>query len=102
VFERWQCSSVQEEKKFIIYHEQDFGLPAEWYFFATSHGNRQADGIVGTVKRLAAKANLQRMYNNQIQTPHKLFNYCSSNIHKITFFYVQEEQILNYKKDLAE
>jgi hypothetical protein len=41
------------------------------------------------------------VYNNQIQTPHKLFNYCS-NIHNITFFYVQEEQILNYKKELAE
>jgi hypothetical protein len=42
------------------------------------------------------------VYNNQIQTPHELFNYCSSNIHNITFFCDQEEQILNYKKELAE
>jgi hypothetical protein len=54
------------------------------------------------VKRLAANTSLQEVYINQIQTPHELFNYCSSNIHNITFFYVQEEQILNCKKEHAE
>jgi hypothetical protein len=54
------------------------------------------------VKKLAAKASLQRVYNNQIETPYELFNYCSSNIHNITFFDVQQEQIPNYKKELAE
>jgi hypothetical protein len=53
------------------------------------------------VKRLAAKASLQTEYNNQIQKPHELFNYCSSNIHNIKLFYVQEEKILK-KKELAE
>jgi hypothetical protein len=52
------------------------------------------------VKGLAAKANLQRVCSNQ--TLHELFNYCSSNVHSITLFYVQEEQILNYKKEVAE
>jgi hypothetical protein len=56
----------------------------------------------GTLKRLAAKTSLQKVYNNQIQTAHELFNYCSSNIHNITFFHVKEEQILNCKKELAE
>jgi hypothetical protein len=54
------------------------------------------------VKRLAENASVQRVYSNQTQTPHELFNYCSSNIHNITFFYVQEEQILNYKKEIAD
>jgi hypothetical protein len=41
------------KKKIInIYHEQDFGLSAEWHFFATSHGKEPADGMGGTVKRL--------------------------------------------------
>jgi hypothetical protein len=72
------------------------------HFFTKSHGKGPGDGIGGTVKRLAAKTSLQKVYNNKIQTPHELFNYCNSNIHNITFFYVQEEQILNKKKELAE
>jgi hypothetical protein len=69
-----------------ICHEQDFGLSAEWHFFTTSHGKRAADGMGETLKRLATKTSLQTVYNNQIQTPHELFNYCSSNIHNIAFF----------------
>jgi hypothetical protein len=56
----------------------------------------------GTVKRLTAKTSLQKVYKNQIKTPHEVFNYCSSNIDNITFFYVQEEHIHNYKKELAD
>jgi hypothetical protein len=85
----------------IIYHEHNFGFSAEWNFF-TSHGKGPADGTEATLKRVAAKASLQKVYNNQIQTPHELFNYCSSDIHNITLFYVQEEQILNCKKELAD
>jgi hypothetical protein len=70
---------------------------AEWHFFAKSHRKGPADGMGGTLKRLAAKTSLQRVYNNHIQTPCELFNYCNSNIH-ITCFYVQEEQILNKKE----
>jgi hypothetical protein len=74
---------------------------AEWHFFATGHGVGPADGMGETVKRLAAETSVQTVYKNQIGTPHKLFNYCSSNIH-IIFFFIQEEQILNRKKELAE
>jgi hypothetical protein len=56
----------------------------------------------GTVKWLAAKTSLQKVYSNQIQTHPELFNYCGSNIQNITFFYVQEEQILNKNKELAD
>jgi hypothetical protein len=49
------------------YHEQNFGLSAEWHFF-TSHGKEPADRMGGTVKRLAAKKSLPKVYNNQIQT----------------------------------
>ena len=43
-------------------HEADFGVPAEWHFSATSHGKGACDGVGGTVKRLAARASLQRPY----------------------------------------
>jgi hypothetical protein len=43
----------------IACHNEDFGVPAEWHFFATSHGKSACDGVVGTLKRLAAKVSLQ-------------------------------------------
>jgi hypothetical protein len=94
--------STTRENVIDTCHEQDFGLSAEWHFFATSHENREADRIGGAVKRLAAKANLHTTCNNQIQTPHELFNYCKSNTHNIKFSCDQEEQILKYKHKLAE
>jgi hypothetical protein len=53
-------------------HNEDFGVPAEWHFFATSYGISACDGVGGTLRRLAAKASLQRPYNDQIMTPHQL------------------------------
>ena len=46
----------------LCHHVVDFGIPAEWHFFTTSHGKSACDGVGGTVKRLAAKASLQRPY----------------------------------------
>jgi hypothetical protein len=28
----------------LCHHKDDFGVPAEWYFFATSHGKTAGDG----------------------------------------------------------
>jgi hypothetical protein len=69
---------------------------------ATSYWRESTDEIGEIVKRLAVKTSLHKVYNNQIQTPPELFNYCSSNIHNITFFCVQEEQIFNKNKEIAE
>ena len=46
----------------ICLHKQDFGLDAEWIFFATSHKS-SCDGIGGSVKRHATKKD-QRPMNN--------------------------------------
>jgi hypothetical protein len=48
----------------ITCHNEDFGVPAEWHFFATSHGKSACDGVGGTLKRLTAKASLQQPYND--------------------------------------
>ena len=71
----------------LCHHEKDFEVPAEWHFFATSHGKSPADGIAGTVKRTAAKASLQRPYEDQILTPIKLYEFVSQNIKGIHFAY---------------
>jgi hypothetical protein len=98
-FSDGSAAQYKNKKKVInIYHKQDLGLSAEWHFFTISHGNGLADGMRGWLQRQC----LKRVYNNQIRRPYELFSYCSSNIHNITVFYVQEDEKLNYKKELAE
>lgn len=77
----------------LCHHESDLGICAEWNFFATSHGKSPCDGIGGTVKRLAARASLQRPSGNQILTPTDLFAYCDKNVSGITFLFVSKEDI---------
>ena len=59
------ASQYKNQKNLInfCYHEEDFGVPAEWHFSATSHGKVACDGVGGTVKRLAARASLQWPYD---------------------------------------
>ena len=52
----------------LCWHLVDFGMPAEWHFFATSHSKSAADGAKGTLKRLATKASLQHAYKDLILT----------------------------------
>jgi hypothetical protein len=65
-------------------------VPAEWHFFATSHGKSACDDVGGTLKKLAAKASLQQPYNVQIMKPHQLYEWAESSIHKFNFDFVTE------------
>ena len=76
----------------LCYHEDDFGISAEWHFYATSHGKNACDGLGGTVKRLAARASLQRPYDEQIMTPRQLFEWAAVNISTVTFNYCSMEE----------
>ena len=89
------CAAQYKNKKNFInlcHHEKDFGIAAEWHFFATSHGKGPCDGVGGTVKRLAARASLQRPYDNQIMTPRQLFEFGQSEIKQVNFCYTTVEQ----------
>ena len=55
-------------------HNQDFGAEAEWHFSATAHGKGSCNGLGATVKRLAARASLQRPYKDQIMDAKQLLN----------------------------
>ena len=71
------CSAQYKNKKNFINlcpHMKDFGVQAEWHFFATSHGKTAADGAAGTLKRLATKASLQRPFDNHILSAKQLMN----------------------------
>lgn len=78
----------------LCLHEQDFGIKAEWHFFATSHGKSTCDGIGGTVKRLAARESLHKVFNDQIMTPRQLFDWAKQSISSMHFIYstTQEHQ----------
>ena len=69
----------------LCHHLEDFGIPAEWHFFATSHGKDPCDGLGGVVKRQAAKASLQRAYTDQITTPLQFFTFCQTHIQGVIF-----------------
>lgn len=89
-------------------HEKDFGIPAEWHFFATSHGKGPSDGIGGTVKREATRASLQRPFNDQILTPLKLFNFVKSSLPGIEAQFMtvaewkEEQQFLSERFAIAK
>ncbi|CAF3716375.1 unnamed protein product [Rotaria socialis] len=72
----------------LTHHQEDFGVDAEWHFFATSHGKGPCDGVGGAVKRLAAKASLQRVNNDYILTPYQLYNFVKDNMKSINAHYL--------------
>ncbi|KAJ8684991.1 hypothetical protein QAD02_020784 [Eretmocerus hayati] len=43
----------------LTHHYSDYGVEAEWNFFATSHGKGPCHGLAGCIKRNAARASLQ-------------------------------------------
>ena len=88
------ASQYKNYKNFInlCNHTADFGIKAEWHFFATSHGKGPCDGVGGTVKRLAARASLQRLYNDRIMTPRQFFEYGRNNISWINFLYSSKDE----------
>lgn len=80
----------------LLYHKADFGVDAEWHFFATSHGKGPYDGIGGTIKRLACQESLRRPKEGQIQTPKDLYNFCSENITGIKTFFISNSEIIEH------
>ena len=59
-----------------------------WKQSGTSHVKSACDGIGGTVKRPATKANLKKTAHNHILTLLDMFIYCESDVPGIKFFYV--------------
>ena len=99
----------KNKKNFInlTHHFEDFQMSAEWHFFPTSHGKGPCDGIGGTLKRLAARASLQRI-NNPIRDPAELFAWATEALPNITSRfstiadYEKEEQELSTRFEKAE
>lgn len=93
-FSDGSAAQYKNKKNFLnlCFHEEDFKVKGEWHFSATAHGKGPCDGVGGSVKRLAARASLQRPYENQIQTPRQLFEWAVENITKVNFAYSTQEE----------
>ena len=97
------CAAQYKNRKNFInlcYHMEDFGVQAEWHFFATSHGKTCADGIAGTLKRLATKASLQNLYENHILNSKQLYEFAVREIKGMSFCYVTNEEYEDEAKSL--
>ena len=68
----------------LCLHKEDFDIPAEWHFFATSHGKGPSDGTGGTIKHEATKVSLQQSYKDQILTVLDLFHSVESSLNGIS------------------
>ena len=62
----------------LCYHKTDFGIEAEWHFFATSHGKGPCDGVGGVIKRLVRNESLKRLYENQITNAWEFYKYLNN------------------------
>ena len=86
----------------LCYHESDFGIKADWHFFAPSHGKSPCDGIGGTVKRLAARGSLQATTSGHIFTPQDLYYIAETNIKGISFLYIISDTVKIHETELAQ
>jgi hypothetical protein len=77
-------------------HERDFGISAEWHFLP-HHMARVP--VMGTVKRLTAKASLQRPCSEQIMTARQLFGWALTNIPGIHLDHCTSEEYLKQQKN---
>ena len=66
-------------------YQEDFGISAQWYFFAISYGKVACDGNGGAVKRQAYRASLQRVDNNHMTNPGSLFEWAQTYFRNIHF-----------------
>ena len=83
-------------------HESDFGMPAEWHFFATSHGKGPCDGIGGTVKCLATRASLQRPNEDLILTPRQFYDFARQSILTVAFSFSTVEDHDTHRQLITE
>lgn len=94
------ASQYKNRKNFynICQFNKDFGLDAEWHFFATSHGKGPCDGIGGQFKRQATLTSLRRP-DNPIDTAKKLFDFALENKEsKVLYTYFSKDDYAEIEK----
>ena len=99
------CSAQYKNYKNFLnltYHNQDFGLTAQWNFFATSHGKSPCDGLGGSIKRKLTLESLARIKEDPIITAWHAFQFCLTSMPTIKFFFIEKEQLSSIRIQLQE
>ena len=86
----------------FTHHKQDFDIPAEKHFFATSHGKGPYDGIGGTIKRETAYHSIKQAYDSQILTARDLFLFAKEKLKNIKVIFVSKDQVAMKSESLKE
>jgi hypothetical protein len=76
----------------IFNHKKDFGVEAEWHFFATANGKGACDGIGGVVKRNAYRSSLQNKNPIKITGPKSLYDWAKGYFSSIDFNYCTKQE----------
>ena len=77
----------------LCFYASDFAVNCEWNLFATSHSKSHCDGIGCTMKRLTARASLQRTCSEHILTAKEMFTFCENAIPGVKFIYLPAAEI---------
>ena len=96
------CAAQYKKFLNVCHHKTDFDVNCSWSFFATSHGKSPCDGVGGTLKRLSARASLQRTTSNQIVSPEDFFNFCNYEIKMLTSNYITKDEIDSTREKMKE
>ena len=99
------CAAQYKNKKAISnvwFHERDFGIPAEWHFYATSHGKGACDGVGGMVKHTVMLHCLRvTKPGEQITTARALYKWVKHNIKGVKALWVPQSSVLEEEAILA-
>lgn len=97
------AAQFKNKKSFanLLNHERDFGMIAEWHFFATSHGKGPSDGVGGCVKRLARLASLKMGSGEQMLNAEDLFEWAKRNIPSVHFVLCTQVDYDFHKRNLS-
>ncbi|KAE8740755.1 hypothetical protein FOCC_FOCC013723 [Frankliniella occidentalis] len=95
------CAAQYKNKTAIAnlwFHEKDFQVPAEWQFYATSHGKTACDGIGGMVKHKVYRHCLGLTAKDlQIETAFDFYSWVKTNIEGVISIYVDSSKVTAYE-----
>lgn len=102
------ASQYKNRKNFssLCKFKSNYGIEAEWHFFATSHGKGPCDAIGGTIKRMATRASLAKEREHPITNARELFNWANirkeEDLTKLNFSFATTDQYEAMASELNE
>ena len=81
---------------YLFSHKHDFGISAEWVFFATRYSKSPCNSIGGAIKMTCSQ--LQRLrssLSNQILDYKAILDLCKNEMLSIKFFGICKESIIS-------